>query len=101
VQAALEPFVAGAASKRGTATENYLFGRILVTIINEAAHAFDEGVASADDINTAMRLGTSYPHGPLEWAARIGRDRCARLLEGLDATVTDDRFRLARWLSQS
>lgn len=100
VREALGPFVAGAASRQGSEIESYLFARILVTIINEAAHALDDDVATKEDINTAMRLGTSYPRGPLEWADRIGSDRCEELLRALNGTVTDDRFRPARSLSQ-
>jgi 3-hydroxybutyryl-CoA dehydrogenase len=99
VREAVAAFVARATDRQGTDTENYLFARILVTIMNEAAHAFDDGVATKDDINTAMRLGTSYPRGPLEWAEQVGTDRCARLLRALNETVIDDRFRPARSLS--
>ncbi|MCU0403015.1 MAG: 3-hydroxyacyl-CoA dehydrogenase family protein [Chitinophagaceae bacterium] len=46
--------------------------RVLSTIINEAAFTIAEGVAAAADIDTAMRLGTNYPKGPVEWAKEIG-----------------------------
>ena len=46
--------------------------RILCTIINEAAFAIHDGVASSTDIDIAMKLGTNYPYGPAEWARAIG-----------------------------
>jgi 3-hydroxybutyryl-CoA dehydrogenase len=69
-------------------------------IINEAAFALMEGVASAEDIDTAMKLGTNYPLGPLEWADRIGLDQVLAVLEGLQAEYGDDRYRPAPLLRQ-
>lgn len=57
--------------------------RILATIINEAYHVWGEGLATAADIDIAMKLGTNYPHGPLEWAQKIGTQRILALLEAL------------------
>jgi 3-hydroxybutyryl-CoA dehydrogenase len=48
------------------------FPRILSLIINEAARSLEEGVASAEEIDIAMRLGVNYPQGPLRWADQIG-----------------------------
>ncbi|RJP35652.1 MAG: 3-hydroxyacyl-CoA dehydrogenase [Phycisphaerales bacterium] len=79
-------------------TERYIFARVLATIINEAALAFDDGVATSDDIDAAMKLGTNYPHGPLEWADAIGFDACLAVLEALNATCDDGRFAPARLL---
>jgi 3-hydroxybutyryl-CoA dehydrogenase len=93
IQEALAPFVEHATQQRGSKTENYIFARVLVTVINEAAGALDDSVATKADINMAMRLGTNYPRGPLEWAEQIGRERCAKLLLALNGTVNDDRFR--------
>ncbi len=77
-----------------------VFPRILCMIINEAAFALMEGVASAEDIDTAMKLGTNYPLGPLEWADRIGLDQILAVLEGLQAEYGDDRYRAAPLLRQ-
>jgi 3-hydroxybutyryl-CoA dehydrogenase len=100
VREALEPFVARATEHAGAKAENYVFARILAAIINEAAIARDDGVATGADIDTAMRLGTNYPHGPLEWAERIGRERCADWLAALNELAGDDRFRPARSLTR-
>jgi 3-hydroxybutyryl-CoA dehydrogenase len=68
--------------------------RVLAVIINEAASAVEEGVASPSGIDTAMRLGTNYPSGPLEWAERIGLEHVIRTLDGLHARVPDGRYRV-------
>ena len=49
-----------------------ILGRIGAQIANEACFALGEGVASAEDIDTAMRLGFNWPLGPLEWGERLG-----------------------------
>ena len=57
--------------------------RLGATIANEACFALGEGVATAGDINTAMRLGYNWPIGPLEWGERLGWSRVLGLLEEL------------------
>lgn len=52
-------------------------------IINEALDALQKGVASEQDIDTAMRLGVNYPYGPLARGAQLGWQRILRLLENL------------------
>jgi 3-hydroxybutyryl-CoA dehydrogenase len=49
-----------------------VMNRLGAQISNEAAFALGDGVASAGDIDTAMRLGFNWPIGPLEWADRLG-----------------------------
>ena len=67
--------------------------RILALLINEALSAVAEGVASPADLNRAMRLGTGYPLGPLEWAERIWLKPLLRALEGLQAELGEERYR--------
>ncbi|WP_245392027.1 3-hydroxyacyl-CoA dehydrogenase family protein, partial [Meiothermus taiwanensis] len=67
--------------------------RILALLINEAVSALAEGVASPADLNRAMRLGTGYPLGPLEWAERLWLKPLLRALEGLQAELGEDRYR--------
>ena len=71
------------------------FPRILSLIINEAARSLEEGVATADEIDVAMRLGVNYPMGPLRWADQIGLDEVLAVLEGLERETGDDRYRPA------
>jgi 3-hydroxybutyryl-CoA dehydrogenase len=59
--------------------------RLFAQIANEAAFALEEGVASPQDMETAMQLGFNWPAGPLRFARLIGPDRAADLLERLQA----------------
>jgi 3-hydroxybutyryl-CoA dehydrogenase len=68
--------------------------RILACIINEAYYALGEGVATAADIDTAMRLGTNYPRGPLAWGEVLGLDVVRSTLRGLQ-TMDPARYALA------
>lgn len=68
-------------------------GRIVCCLINEATSALMEGVATASHIDQAMKLGTNYPYGPLEWADLIGLDTVLGVMTGLSAEWGDDRYR--------
>ncbi len=74
--------------------------RILAMIMNEAAYALGEGVASVRDIDIAMKLGTNYPKGPLKWADEIGLDLVFNILKSLDASLGDERYHPAPLLRQ-
>jgi len=74
--------------------------RVLAMILNEAAFAVMEGVATSDDIDTAMRLGTSYPAGPLAWCDAIGAGWVVHLLDGLYEEYRDERYRACVLLRQ-
>ena len=74
-----------------------VFARTLIAIINEAGFALDDRVASAEDIDLAMTLGTNYPKGPLAWAEKIGRATCRHLLDVLDEHSESGRYRAAAW----
>jgi 3-hydroxybutyryl-CoA dehydrogenase len=92
LRSALCDFCLEATPIGGNILEQYVFARILASIMNEAMWAQTEEIASPEDIDTAMKLGTNYPSGPLEWAKRIGEDRVRTVLTELNATVSDDRF---------
>lgn len=72
--------------------------RVVLEIINEAAITVQEGTASVEDINTAMKLGTNYPGGPFEWAERIGYETIVDLLESLYADTKNERYAPCAWL---
>lgn len=67
--------------------------RTVCCLINEAAGLVMEGVATADDIDRAMRLGMNYPLGPLAWADLIGVDAVLGVMTGLFEEWGDDRYR--------
>ncbi len=71
----------------------FIVNRILMPMINEAAYALMEGVASAEDIDDAMELGTNQPMGPLTLADFIGLDTCLSILEVLHDDLGDPKYR--------
>jgi len=69
-------------------------------LVNEASSAVCEGVASAADVDLAMRLGVAYPRGPLEWGDAIGAARAARVIHQLSAHYGVDRYRVSPYLAR-
>jgi 3-hydroxybutyryl-CoA dehydrogenase len=67
--------------------------RTVARIVNEAVDALYRGDADEDDIDTAMRLGVNYPRGPLEWGADLGFASVLRVLDNLEDTYRDGRYR--------
>lgn len=67
--------------------------RTVAMLANEAADALLQGVASAADIDLAMRAGVNYPQGPLAWADAIGLAQVLRILENLHASYGEARYR--------
>lgn len=64
----------------------FISARVIAMIINEAYFAFEEGVSSKEEIDTAMKSGTNYPYGPFEWAGKIGMKKIYDLLSELAKT---------------
>jgi len=77
-----------------------LIWRTLAMIVNEALDALQKGVASEQDIDTAMRLGVNYPRGPLAWGEQLGWQRLLCLLENLQRHYGEERYRPCSLLRQ-
>lgn len=71
----------------------YVTTRVIIPMINEAAYALMEGVATAEGIDTAMKLGFDFPIGPLELADNIGLDEVVLRMEGLFRELGDFKYR--------
>jgi 3-hydroxybutyryl-CoA dehydrogenase len=71
----------------------FIVHRILLPMINEAVYTLYEGVGSVESIDTAMRLGTHHPMGPLELADFIGLDTCLRVMHTLHEGLADSKYR--------
>ena len=71
----------------------FAVNRILMPMINEAVYALHEGIASVEDIDTAMKLGTNQPMGPLTLADFIGLDTCLAIMEVLHDGLADTKYR--------
>lgn len=71
----------------------FVVNRILVPMINEGIAVYAEGVASAEDIDTAMKLGANHPMGPLALGDLIGLDVVLAIMEVLHHETGDDKYR--------
>ena len=71
----------------------FVVNRILMPMINEATYTLYEGVGSVESIDTAMRLGTHHPMGPLELADFIGLDTCLGVMHTLHDGLSDSKYR--------
>lgn len=71
----------------------FAVNRILMPMINEAVYTLYEGVASVEDIDQSMKLGTNQPMGPLTLADFIGLDTCLAIMEVLHEGLGDTKYR--------
>ena len=74
--------------------------RSVAMLVNEAADAVHQGIASADDVDAAMQKGVNYPVGPLAWGRRIGFERVTQVLLHLAQAYGEDRYRTSLWLQR-
>ncbi|MCC8028440.1 MAG: NAD(P)-binding domain-containing protein [Lachnospiraceae bacterium] len=73
----------------------FVVNRILVPMINEGICVYEAGVASAEDIDAAMKLGANHPMGPLQLGDYIGLDICLAIMEVIYAETGDTKYRPA------
>lgn len=78
----------------------FVVNRILVPMINEAIFVLQEGLASAEDIDTGMRLGCNQPIGPLALADLIGLDTLLAIVEAFHEGFNDSKYRPAPLLKE-
>ncbi|HEX7021447.1 MAG TPA: 3-hydroxybutyryl-CoA dehydrogenase [Trueperaceae bacterium] len=81
-------------------TPGFIVNRILIPYIGDAIHALSEGVASASDIDQAMKLGANMPIGPLALADLVGLDVALAAAESLYDAFGDPKFRIPPLLRQ-
>ena len=71
----------------------FVVNRILIPMINEAIGIYAAGIASVEDIDTAMKLGASHPMGPLALGDLVGLDIVLAIMEVLQAETGDPKYR--------
>jgi len=71
----------------------FVVNKILIPMINEAVGIYAEGIATVEDIDTAMMLGASHPMGPLALGDLVGLDICLAIMEVLQAETGDPKYR--------
>lgn len=71
----------------------FVVNRLLVPMINEAAGIYAEGIADAEGIDSAMKLGANHPMGPLALGDLIGLDVVLAIMEVLQNETGDSKYR--------
>ncbi|NMM54182.1 3-hydroxyacyl-CoA dehydrogenase family protein [Paenibacillus aquistagni] len=89
-------FVEEVVQKKGVMvyeSPGFVTSRIICVLINEALHVLQEGVATAEDIDNAMRIGYNFQYGPLEMADRFGLDSVLAAMERMFREFGDIKYR--------
>lgn len=81
-------------------TPGFIVNRLLVPLCNEAAKVLEAGVATAEDIDTAMKLGANMPMGPLALSDMVGLDTHVGATDGLERELKDSHYGCARLIRQ-
>ena len=76
----------------------FVVNRILIPMINEASFILQEGIASVEDIDTAMKFGANHPMGPLALGDLIGLDVCLAIMDVLYNETGDTKYRASSTL---
>lgn len=101
VASAIAPAVEGASpggSSPSALGADEIRDRILAAIVNEAASAVEDRTAGPEAIDTAMRLGTNWPNGPLAWGEERGLASAVATLDALAGHASDDRYAVVQLL---
>jgi 3-hydroxybutyryl-CoA dehydrogenase len=75
--------------------------RTVAMLVNEGADALHHGIASLEDIDSAMQKGVNYPIGPMAWGQKIGLGYVATVLRHLAQAYGEDRYRTSLWLQRA
>lgn len=78
-----------------------IIARMLALLVNEAVFAADDGVATPEGIDEALRLGANHPRGPFEWLASLNPGLVLRVMEALWDWYREDRYRPAPGLRRA
>ncbi|AKT50590.1 3-hydroxyacyl-CoA dehydrogenase NAD-binding domain-containing protein [Arsenicicoccus sp. oral taxon 190] len=93
-----EPDLAAVTALVGGPVRTDPVARTVAMLVNEAVAVVARGEAAPEDVDTAMRLGTNYPRGPIEWGREIGLDVVGAQLEELAAIYPTGRYRPSKGL---
>ena len=78
----------------------FVVNLLLVPYLLDAVRALEKGVATREDIDNAMKLGTNYPYGPFEWSRKIGPHHVLHVLEALQQQTGDPKYRACELLKR-
>ena len=81
-------------------TPGMMVMRTVAMLVDEAAEAVHQGIATAEDVDAAMQKGVNYPIGPLGWGRAVGLERIAEVLRHLALAYGEDRYRCSPWLQR-
>ena len=78
----------------------FIAQRVVATIVNIGCDIAQQRIAAPADVDTAVKLGLGYPHGPLGFGDTLGPQRILRILENMQAYYGDPRYRPSPWLKR-